>query len=112
MPAYSWLYLPAHETLHRRADNLVLRRSILCPELLHGGEVYHPLPIDAESDGFGGVVVSWDLKLREVMLVELVNGARFRQWKLLVAVGDQLLEGVMLLLDALAFFPFAARPST
>jgi hypothetical protein len=52
------------------------------------------------------------LELREVMLVELVNRAGFAQLELLMAVGDQLLEGVMLLLDALVFLSFAARPST
>jgi hypothetical protein len=80
------------------------------PELLHSGQVYHPLPIDAESDSFGGVVVVGHLELREVMLVELVNRARFGQLELLMAVGDQLLEGVVLLLDALAFFALCGTP--
>jgi hypothetical protein len=44
------------------------------------------------------------------MLVELVNRAGFAQLELLMAVGDQLLEGVMLLLDARIFLALRGKP--
>jgi hypothetical protein len=44
------------------------------------------------------------------MLVELVNRACFGELELLMAVGDQLLEGVMLLLDARIFLVLRGTP--